>query len=179
MTRCPRRSLAPPLQKSLDPSVLERVKRDHGQPTAMHQQLFGRDEPAIELTKLVIDGDAEGLKGPSCGILSRFGFRHRGTHDFGELDRPFNRPATLRCGDRTGNSAGEPFPAEIVDQLCQLAFRQRRNQICGARDLAAHPHIERPVKAKRKAALWRIELHRGDPQIQGDARDWPDANRGE
>jgi len=145
----------------------------------MHQQLFGRDEPPIELTKLVIDGDAQGLEGPCCRILSGLGFGYGGTHDFGELDRTSNGSAMLRGGDRTGNSAGEPFLAEIADQLGELTFGQGRNQICGAWYLAAHPHIERPVRAKRKAALRRIELLRGDAQIEGDSGDWPDGERGE
>jgi hypothetical protein len=120
MTRSPRCSIAAPLQKSLDPSVLERVKGDYGKPTTMHQQLFGRDEPAIELTKLVINGDAQRLEGPCSRILSRFRFRHGGTHDFGEFDCASNGPAMLRCSDRAGNSAGEPFFAEIADQVGQL-----------------------------------------------------------
>ena len=100
MTRGPRRSLAALLQKALDQSVLKRVKRDYGQPTTVRQQLFGRDEPMIELTKLVINGDAQGLEGPSSRILSRFRFRHGGAHDFGELDRASNGSGMLRCGGK-------------------------------------------------------------------------------
>ena len=73
------RLLAALLQKPLYPPVLERMKRDHRQPTTVHQQLLGRDEPAIELTKLVIDGDTESLEGASCRVLSRLGFRHDST----------------------------------------------------------------------------------------------------
>ena len=87
MTRCARRLLAALLQKPLYPSVLERMKRDYRQPTAAHQQLFGCEEPAIELTKVVIDRDTESLEGPSSRVLSRFGFWHSGTHDFSEFDR--------------------------------------------------------------------------------------------
>jgi hypothetical protein len=123
MTRGPRRSLAAPLQKSLDPSILERVKRDYGQPATLHQQLFCRGEPAVKLRKLVINGDAQGLKGPSCRILSRFRLRHRGTHDFGEFQSALNGSAMSCCDDRTGDPAGESFLPEIADQLGQLAFR--------------------------------------------------------
>ena len=85
----------------------------------------------------------------------------------------------LCCSDRTGNPAREPFLAEITDQLGQLAFREGSNQVCGARNFAAHSHIEGSVKTKRKTALGCIELCRGDTQIESDAGDWPDGNRGE
>ena len=59
------------------------------------------------------------------------------------------------------------------------ALGQGRNQIRGARTLAAHSHIERPVKAKRKTALGGIELRRGDAEIKSDAGDRLDGHRGE
>ena len=179
MTRGARRSLAALLQKPLYPPILERMKRDHRQPTTVHQQLLGRDEPAIELTKLVIDGDTEGLEGPSCRILSRLGFRHSGTHDFGEFDRTSNGPAMLRCRNRAGNPAGEAFLAELADQLGQLRVRTGTQSDPQRSDLAAHPHIEGSVKAKRKTALGRVELRRGNAQIESDAGDRPDVDGGE
>ena len=127
MTRCARRLVAALLQKPLYASVLEGMKRDYRQPTAAHQQLFGCEEPAIELTKLVIDGDAESLEGPSCRVLSRLKFRHRGTHDFGEFDRTSNGPVLPCCGNRARNPAGEAFLAELADQFGQLAFGQGSN----------------------------------------------------
>jgi hypothetical protein len=127
MTRGARRSLAALLQKPFYPSILERMKRDHRQPTTMHQQLLGRDEPAIELTKLVIDGDTESLEGPGCRVLSRLKFRHDGTHDFGEFDRTSNGPVMPRRRNRARNPAGEAFLAELADQLGQLAFGQGPN----------------------------------------------------
>ena len=122
MTRGWWRLLAALLQKPLYPPVFERMKRDHRQPTTTHQQLLSRDEPAIEFTKLVIDGDTESLEGPSCRVLSRLKFRHRGTHDFGEFDRTSNGPVLPCCGNRARNPAGEAFLAELADQFGQLAF---------------------------------------------------------
>src|SRR5271169_273275 len=178
MTRGVRRSLATLPQKPLYPPILERMKRDHRQPTTAHQQLLGREEPAIELTKLIVNGDTEGLEGPSCRVLSRLGFWHSGTHDLSEFDRTPNRPAMLRCRNCAGNPAGEAFLAELLDQLGELAFRQRRNQIRSTWTLAAHPHIERSVKAKRKTALGRIKLRRGNAQIESDSGDRSDGYGG-
>jgi hypothetical protein len=39
------------------------------------------------------------------------------------------------------------------------AFRQRVDQIGGARALGAHAHVERPVAAEREAALGLVDLH--------------------
>src|SRR5271169_214243 len=108
------------LQKPLYPPVLERMKRDHHQPATLHQQLLGRDEPAIELTKLVVDGDAESLEGPSCRVLSRLKFRHSGAHDFGEFDRTSDGAVMLGHRNRARDPAGEAFLAVLADQLGQL-----------------------------------------------------------
>jgi hypothetical protein len=154
------------------------MKRDYRQSTTLHQQLLGRDEPAIELTKLVIDGDPQSLEGPSCRVLPRLGFWHGGTHDSCELDGTSNGAAMLCRGDCAGNPAGKAFFAIFADQRAQLPFGQGSNQIRGAWDLAAHPHIEGPVKTKRETALGRIELRRGNAQIEGDAGNRPDGHRG-
>jgi len=103
------------LQKPLYPPILERMKRDHHQPATLHQQLLGRDEPAIELTKLVIDGNTESLEGPSCRILSRLKFRHGRTHDFGEFHRAVNGLMMLCHRNRARNPAGEALLAELAD----------------------------------------------------------------
>jgi hypothetical protein len=47
MTRHPRRCAAALLQKQFNSSVLKRMKRNHRQSTAGHQQLLSCDEPAI------------------------------------------------------------------------------------------------------------------------------------
>jgi len=127
MPRGSRRFAAALLQKPLYPPVLERMKRDHRQPTTVHQQLLGRDEPAIELTKLVIDGDTESLEGPSCRVLSRLKFWHGGTYDFGKFDRTSDGPVMPCRRNRARNPAGEAFLAELADQFGQLAFGQGSN----------------------------------------------------
>jgi len=99
------------------------VKRDNCQPATRHQQLFRRYKPAIELTKLVIDGDAKGLERPSRWVLARFGLWHSSTHYVGELERTSNGPAAFPRNDRTGNAAGEPLLAEVADELAQLLLR--------------------------------------------------------
>src|SRR6516225_477418 len=152
------------------------MKRDHRQPTTLHQQLLGRDEPAIELTELVIDGDPESLESSSCRVLSRLGFRQGGTYDFGELHCTSNGSALLCRGDCASNPAGKTFFAEFADQRAQLPFGQGSNQIRSARNLSTHPHIEGPVKAKRESALGRIELRRGNAQIESDASNRPDGH---
>ena len=134
------------------------MKRNYRQPAAGHQQLFGRDKPTVEFAEFIIDGYAQGLEGPGRWILAGLGFRHDRTHDFGEFTGPPQRLALPSSDDRAGNPTGEALLAEIADQLGELRFGQGGDQIGGGLSIAAHPHIERPVKAKRKAAFRLVEL---------------------
>src|SRR5437660_11185909 len=129
------------------------MKRNYRQPAAGHQQLFGRDKPAVEFAEFVVDGNTQRLEGPSRRILAGLGFRHDRTYGLGELNGAPERLAPPSSGDRAGNPTGKALLAEFADQLGELAFGQRGDQIRGGLTLAAHPHIERSVKAKRETAF--------------------------
>src|SRR5947209_238243 len=58
-------------EKALDPTILERVKRDRRKPSPRTEQLPGRREGGVDLGQLVVDGDAQRLEGPPCGVPSR------------------------------------------------------------------------------------------------------------
>src|SRR6201993_163583 len=147
------------------------MKRNYRQPAARHQQLFGRNKPTIEFAEFVVDGYSQGLEGPGRGVPAGLGFRHDRTHDFGELNGPPERLALPSSDDGAGNPTGEALLAPLTDQRGELRFGHGGDQIRGGLTIAAHPHIERPVKAKRKAAFRLVELDRGDPEIEHDAGD--------
>ena len=73
MARSARRGAAAPPQKILDPPIFERMERHDCEPAARHQQPLGRAEPAIELAELVVDRDAQRLKGAGRRIEARLG----------------------------------------------------------------------------------------------------------
>ena len=144
------------------------MKRNHRQPAAGHQQLFCRGEPAIEFPEFVVDRDTEGLERPCRRILPGLGCRHRRTHDFGELNGAPEGLAPLGRADRAGDPAGEALLAEFTDQFCELPFRQGGDEIRG---LTLRLILSMARQAKRKAAFRRVELGRGDPEIESNAGD--------
>jgi hypothetical protein len=177
VSRGSRRHVAAPAQELLDPAIFERVKRHHGEPAAGRQQLLGRGEPAIELAQFIVHGDPQGLKCPGCRILPGLGLRDDGADDIRELCGALDRP-TLSCrGDRAGDPAGKPLFAKRTNKLGKVGLRQGRHQVRSAQSVAAHPHIERAVGAEREAAFRRVELGRGDAEIESDSGDRVDAHR--
>ena len=147
------------------------MKRNHRQPAAGHQQLFGRSKSTVEFAEFVVDGYTQGLERPSRWVLPGLGCGHDRTHHGGELKGPPERLMPLSRADRTGDPTGEALLAELADEFRELPFRQGSDQIGSSLTFAAHPHIERPVKAKRKAAFRLVELDRRDPEIESNAGD--------
>ena len=76
-----------------------------------------------------------------------------------------------RRDDGAGDRAGMPLLAKLEDDVGEIALGCPRHHIGGARPLAAHPHVERPVEPEREAALRLVELHRRDADIEHDAVD--------
>lgn len=58
-------------QETLDQTVFETVERHRDQTAAGFQHPLGSGEATFDLPQLVIDGDAQGLKGPRCRIRCR------------------------------------------------------------------------------------------------------------
>ena len=179
MSRGSRRHVAAPAQELLDPAILERVERHHGEPAAGRQQLLGRGEAAIELAQFVVHGDPQGLECPGRRILPGLGLRDHRANDIRELGGAPDGPALSRRVDRAGDPAGKPLFAKRADQLGKVGLRQGRDQIRGALSGAAHPHVERAVEAEREAALRRVELGRGDAEIEGNSGDRVGVHRGQ
>ena len=61
--------------------------------------------------------------------------------------------------------------AEQVDDVGEIALGCLRDDVGGARPVAAHAHVERAVEAEREAALGLVELHRRDADVEHDAVD--------
>src|SRR5947208_13346787 len=85
MARSARHRAAAAPQEGFDPDVFERMEGDDGEPSARLQQAFGGNQAAVELAELVIDRDAQGLKGAGGRIEAGLALRDRGAYDIGEL----------------------------------------------------------------------------------------------
>ena len=77
--------------------------------------------------------------------------------------------------DGAGDRARMALLAELEDDVGEIALGRLCHHVGGARAVAAHAHVERPVEPEREAALGLVELHRGDAEIEHDAvdRSWP------
>ena len=102
-------------QEILDPAVLERVKRHHGEPPAGREKPLSRGEAAVEFAQLVVDDDPQGLEGPGCWMLSGLRPGDCPTNDFCELESTLYRLAPARLGERTSDPSGKPLFAERAD----------------------------------------------------------------
>ena len=69
MPRTGRLAAAPLAQEPLHHAVLERVERDHCQPTSGLEHALGRSQPFREFIELAVEVNADRLKGPGGGVL--------------------------------------------------------------------------------------------------------------
>ncbi len=155
-------------QKRFYASVLERVKRNHRETAARHQQPLGGGQSAIQFAQFVVDRNAQRLKRAGSRIEPGLTCRDRGAHDLGQLAGAANRRMLARRDDRPRDAAGEALLAERADHPGQLVLGKPGDEVGRALPLRAHAHVERSVEPERKAALRGIELQRRDAEIEGD-----------
>ena len=119
--RRPRRCAA--RRNDFDPSVLERVKRNHRETAARHQQPLGGGQSAVQFAQFIVDRDAQRLKGAGRRVEPRFAAsgsrraRSRPARRCGESAR-----CCARRDDGARDPAGKALLAERADQLGQLGF---------------------------------------------------------
>ena len=78
--------------------------------------------------------------------------------------------------DRPRDATRTSFAAEFVDQVGELAFRQRVHEIGGRGFVVVgtrHAHVERAVVAIAETAIRPVELHRRDAEVVEHAVDRP------
>ena len=80
-----------------------------------------------------------------------------------------------RLDDGARDRARMALLAEQEDDVGEIALARRGDDVGGARPVAAHAHVERPVEPEREAAFGAVELHRGDAEIEHDAVDLREA----
>ena len=110
----------------------------------------------------------------SCGLA-----RTTRGDDVGELRGRVDRRLGARLDDGAGDWRAKTLLAEYEDDVGEIALAGGVHDVGGARPLAAHAHVERPVEPEREAALGLVELHRGDADVEHDAvdRSWPQLAR--
>ena len=94
---------------------------------------------------------------------------HDAGDDFGQRARRVDGALAARPDDGARDGSGVAFLAQGGDDEGEIAFAGVRDDVGGARTVATHAHVERPVEPERKAARRLIELHRRNAEIEHDA----------
>lgn len=147
----------------LDPPVFEGVKGNECRAAIGPEQSGKAPEKPVQLPKLIVDCDSQRLKGPGRRVNARGRPWSRLLDDAGEDSRALNGPV----GDDGANDAtGIALLSVLAENPDQLLFVQVIDEIggCPLRG-RAHPHVQRTVVSKRKAALGPVDLRRGDTEI--------------
>ena len=142
--------------------VLERVKGDDPKTPTGPEERYGGLQPATEALQLVVDLDAEGLKG-SGGGMNPLGPEAAGNGLLDQLPKLLgggHRASSPLPDNGPGDRGGEPLLAVGADQGGQIDLVPAVEE--GGRGLAGrglvHPHVERAVLPEAEAAGGIVEL---------------------
>ena len=149
---------------------------DHDQPAAGLEHALGRGKRRGEFAELVVDEDAQRLERARRRMDVAGPRAHDAGDDVGERARGARSARSPRARRWRGRRRAHGAPRRGSQMMVgEIALGRARDDVGGARALAAHAHVERPVEAEGEAALGLVELHRGDAEIEHDA---VDARRG-
>src|SRR5215470_6125974 len=154
-------------QEPLHDAVFQRVKRYGGKTAMRLEHAFGGDEPAFELFKLFIHGNAERLEGAGRGMDALAPTRQNALDNPGELAGTADR---TRGDDGMRDGTRALLLAVGFQDARKRRFGERVHQIRGGCSQARiHAHVERAVMTEGKAALGFIELEGRDAEIESDS----------
>ncbi len=170
MPRSRRRPARSHGQERLHDSVLQRMERHDAEPPAGLQRPLGRHEPVLQLLQFRVHRDTERLEGPRRGMhLRPPPPAQRLLHELRQLQRPRERRLGAPPRDGPRDPPALPLLAVHPDDPGQLVLLGRVHQVRRRRPFDAHAHVQRPVGHEREAPLRLVELHGGNPQVEGDA----------
>src|SRR5208337_747334 len=93
-------------QEGFHDPVFERMERHDHQPASRLENLLGRTETGEELCKLVVDEDAQCLKGSGRRMNDARTRMHDARDDFGKRARGSDRRSRSSAYDGTGDGTG-------------------------------------------------------------------------
>ena len=142
--------------------------RDHCDPTSASQQAQGSIKGCVERSQLVVDRDAESLKGASCWVPVVAGpSRHGPGDDLREV-----RGVADGAGGNDGacNPAGEVLFTEPPDDAGEVGDDELIDEVPGIEPgVRAHAHVERAGAPIGEASLPQVELVRRDTEVENGA----------
>ena len=153
-------------EEGLDDSILQGVKADDREPSAVRQPAAEDFQPAGQDTELVIDGDAQSLKDAGCRMPCPCPRDHRG--DGGrEIKGCAQRTVLAHRGDSRRDVYGSRLFAIFSEDPGQFGRTGRIHDVGRRlRVFAAHSHVKRAVLHQGEAPAGCVDLIRGDAQIE-------------
>ena len=170
-------------QELLDDAVLERVEADDGHPCVRGQRRHDGGQRLRDFRQFAVHENPKGLEGPRGRILTPItpraradGLRHECRQLPGAVDG-FARACRRNC---SCNRLSRPFFTIVAQYLRQFAHRGAGKEFgSGFAARRVHPHVQRTVVAKGKAARRVVDLRRGDSEIEQHAVDLRERKLGE
>src|SRR3974390_645318 len=144
------------------------MEGDHDKAPMRAQHALGCFESARKLSQFVVHIEPKRLE-RARGRVDRLGQRGRPQSlcdHFGEFSRARDRP---RGDYGAGETARKFLLAQGCDDVRELRFVHRVDDVGGRRAFKAHAHVERAIETERKSALGFVELERGDAKIENHA----------
>ena len=146
------------------------MEGDHGQLPAGLQRAFGGHEPLVKFAVLVVDRDAQRLERARRRMrLARLGARQAGFDDLGKAQGRGDRLLLARFHDGAGDAAAGALFAVVEQDVGDLHLGRGVHDVGGAFAVLRHAHVEGAVLHEGKAALGKIKLHGGYPEVEHDA----------
>ena len=136
------------------------MKTDHHETPSGLQHLQAGIKRLLQFIELTVDEHTKGLKSSRRRVLSGLsGFDHlrdkRG-HAQGGVGQ---LPCLTFGRDGFGDAIGKTLFSQVTYHLCDLfGFCVCQPLVNALAFAAVHPHVQRPVLAKRKAALRVVDL---------------------
>ena len=156
-------------EEALDAPVLQRVERDRGEPAGRAQQLPGERERLVELVELAVDRDPDRLEG-ALGRVAAAEPRGRGDRGGDGVDElEGGGESAAAADDLPRDPLGVALLAVLAQRAREAAALPRVDDLGGGQLLRrVHAHVERRVVGVGEAALARVDLHRGHPEVEVD-----------
>ena len=135
------------------------------------EQLPAGGQRGVELTELVVDGDADGLEDALGRMAGREAGRdrHRVGHDLDELVRRLERSVVAGADEGACDRPRITLLAVVAEQRGQAALVPLVDDVgCGELVVGVHAHVQRRVVGVGEAPLARVDLHGGHAEVEVD-----------
>src|SRR5262249_35328604 len=155
-------------EEALYAAVLQRVEGDSRDHAALAQQSPGERQRAVELVQLVVDRDAQRLKGALGGMAaSEASRRGHGRADcLVTLLRSPDRRLRAATPDRAGDRTRVALLAELAQRSSEAALVPLGDDLARAQLLRGiHPHVKGCLVGVRETTLTSVYLHRRHAQV--------------